>query len=307
MSEKYTIDLRILHALPASGKTTFAENLKKDFDEDCRIKRKDLNCFILNMDKISLESKDVEKSFKETLRKKVNITIPDVLILDGLFLTKDQMAKAIKLVMDEYEDDTDYKYGQKFVFKVTIESWNEDRESCLRNDILRRRDKRAATTIKNAVYDERFDKNDILNLLEDKYKERISSVKIKRHVVYSASDMEVYFAENDIFSNSKDKNKIYSSSWCGGGCYGNCWDDTLSPVSADDPPKYFEELVDVIDSLKTVKPISIKDYFRIMDECVKLDSEYESDYYGGGTTYYRYVLNLSDLYNFLEKNEFLES
>ncbi len=302
-----TIELRILHGLPASGKSTFAKNFKKEFDKENNIYKKDKYCFIVDVDKIFLENKeDLKENFLKTIRVTVNFTIPDVLIIDGLFLTNKDIAKAISLVMEEYLDDL----YQKYKFKIRIESWDEDRNLCIKNDILRNRKHKATTTIKNAVYEkvtkEQIEGNlkDILGNKYESYISKINSININKHSVYMPSNMELYFAESNIFPDNEE-NKIYSSSWCGGGSYGNCWDDTMSPVSAEDPPKYFEELADVIDSLKTVKPISIRDYFKIMDECVKIDEKFEADYYGGGTTYYRYVLNLNDLYDFLEKNNFL--
>ena len=303
LKQNFKIDLKILHGLPASGKSTFAKNFKEESEN-----KNNSLCIIADMDKVFAKSrneeKDIKEIFKEQYKKKVKYNVPDVLILDGLFLTNDSIAKAIALVMDYYKEERDVEY----TFDITIDSWDEDRKNCLRNDILRNREKNSTTTIVNAKF-EKANKEKILKLLNENYPEiqpeRITSIKKKGHSVYYASDMEIYFANNDVFVGDKD-NKIYSEQWCGGGSYGNCWDDTMYTISADTPPKYFEKLVDVIDSLKTSKPISIKDYFDIVDKCVEIEEKYERDYYGGGTTYYRYVADLKDVYNYLDENGFLE-
>lgn len=296
---KFPINIIILHGLPGSGKTTFAKNKLMNNDSS-----HNSYTYIDLDDTINDKSdKKIEDKIYGELRK-LGYKVPENIIIDGLLLTNNDIIKVIDIITS-YKNFADYiakeyyNRSEQFVFNIYIESWNKDIENCLKNDKLRHRHISAETTIKNAPF-EKVDKTKIKDTIIDS---RVKSIKINKHYVYIPSNMDVYYSDCYIFR--EPNNKVRSSSWSGGGSYGNCWNNEMSPVDPDEAPKYFAELLDITDSLKTKKPLSIRDYFNIMDKCVITKSKYESDYYGGGVTYYYYELDLADLYDYLLENEYI--
>ena len=289
-STKNIIELRILHGLPASGKSTWANQYKKENN------RRGYKVFVADTDLIA---KKKCEDFDDLLDDSINMynTHDFSLIIDGLFLTSNDIVNVINNTIKYFSNPNSYLKKYEFEFKIIVDTWNEDRETCLINDSLRNRDEKATTTIQNATF-EKIILKDIKSKLSDK---RIKSVTQNRHYVYSPSSSEIFFIKNHI-KNPGDENKIYGERWCTGGAYGNCWDDTMSPVTPDEPPKYFHRLVDILEDLEMKQPLTVRSYFEIMDKCVEIDSDYESDYYGGGSYYSQYVLDLTKFYDYLCEN-----
>ncbi len=90
--------------------------------------------------------------------------------------------------------------------------------------------------------------------------------------------------------------------WCLGGSYGNCWNDQMQHVSADDP----EELESLDNFIEAEFPeISFLQY-RKVQKCVKNETTCEGDYYGGSTEYQKIEITFSDLARVLVECELLE-
>jgi len=284
---KKKVELRILHALPASGKSSFAEQYKKE--HDCR----DYKVYVADVDKF-IKEKYEDETLSDLIDEVVSSYrhIDFSLIMDGLFLTNENIIDVINKSLEYFDDN--------YEIKIVIDTWVEDRDACLINDKLRNRSESAATTIKNAAF-EIVDLEKIKSNISDS---RIKSIKKNKHYVYSPTLSEVFFVEHNI-KKFGDENKIYGERWCTGGAYGNCWDSSMSPVSPSDPPKYFSKLVDILDNLKFKSPLSIHSYFDIMDECVDIVSTFEADYYGGGTYESQYVLDLTKFYDYLNEHDLI--
>lgn len=116
----------ILSGLPGSGKTYYANKLQQ--------KEKKERVFIFSQD---------EKIRWDTYYS--NVFQINTIIVDGLNLTNDSIIETIKDVKKNIRLPKDWNF--------TIVRWNEDRDTCLKND-KDRREKNSAKTIKNTIFEE---------------------------------------------------------------------------------------------------------------------------------------------------------
>ena len=263
------IKLEILMGLPGSGKTTFAQEKNKhgvcvvDLD-----KTKERLCYRKNLTLSSAVREGVSLS---------GCSYFDCILVDGLLLTQDDVVEVISGLRACYN-----------ISSITIHRWNEDRETCLKND-GGRREVKSATTILHAQYDD----IDVEKLREQLggYAEAIS---VKRHTVQLKEDWYRFFKG---VIGYVDDGKLRSEKWCTGGSYGSCWSNTLSPVSGEEPLEF-----DALDNLlEEIAPnITFLHYKKLRNECVKTEESYDRDYYGGGTHYLNWVCDLQQLYETLQ-------
>lgn len=277
------IKLHILMGLPGSGKTTFADELRQ------KLMTKGLknSCTILSIDEIR---SPVKYGKKVSLKEIINSEVPRVtyketkdIIVDGPIFTNEDLFNMISTIARSFHKVT-----------VTIYRWNEDRDTCLKND-GGRRELPSATTILHAEYEE----VDIAGLNEriKDYDAEIINVVEKRVILKDGWDR--YFRHMTYVSDDK---KLRSDRWCNGGSYGSCWSNSLSPVSPDDPLEF-----DALDELleKIAPNITFLHYKKIRSECVKTEETHERDYYGGGCSYLNWVCDLEKLYKLLEQQGYI--
>ena len=268
------VKLEILMGLPASGKTTFGEQEQK---------KNSYSLHLINMDDIREElyyEKDasIHRCIEKGMSNRKNRNINTIMV-DGLFLTNEHLKQVITAVADYYGE-----------VDVIIHRWEEDRETCVKND-GGRREAKSINTILNAKYEE-VD----IDALNDVIKEWDCKItKVVNHKVQLKEDWYRFFKGHTYFG--KD-GKLRSYKWITGGAYGNCWDNHLSPVTPDDPLEF-----DALDELleEVCPEITFLHYKKIRKNCVSTEESYESDYYGGGTNHMNWVCDLRELYNVLEE------
>ena len=265
---KNAVKLEILMGLPGSGKTTFATS------------KKGHGICIVDLDVVKSRlsyRKDltIESAVREGMAF-CNASYIDTIVVDGLLLTQKDIVSVITGLRC---------YNIK---SIVIHRWNEDRETCIKNDGGRRETK-SVTTILHAEYDE---------IDTDTLKEQIGGfdgeIKIKRHTVELKEDWYRFFKGTLGYV---DDGKLRSMKWCTGGTYGSCWSNTLSPVSGEDPLE-FEELDNLLEEI--APSITFLHYKKVRAQCVKTEESHERDYYGGGCSYLNWVCDLKQLYETLQ-------
>lgn len=277
--------LRITMGLPGSGKTDFAtKKVKEGNGYGYNSQRKvhiDFDLFTkrnISLDRIKTELNDYVKKdyFNE-------------IIVDGLFLTIDDVIKLIELI--------DKKYYTELT-DVCIEYWRENIEYCLHNDMYRRDGNDSSITIKNGKL-ERVT-NSSIKTIEDHFPLLVNKVKINYHNVIKIPEWKVF--ANKYSLHYDDDGKVKGSSWCLGGTWANCWGNSGS-VSSEPEPDGFDELDKILEDISP--NITFLQYKRIVSNVVLTDEYGDSDYYGGRTLYaYRYFY-VESLYNELKERELI--
>lgn len=267
--------LHITVGLPASGKTTWANEYRNN-------SRRGYIPYI-EVDEYINKSYHSCKTTEDVLKGRVGGG-SDETIIDGLFLTEDDVNKALKIIKDNKIE----------VRELVIHYWRPNREYCIWNDLYRR-DVNSAITIENAVIG---DFRDIKKLQQKNSNIKIS---IERHDVVKAEAYRLFAAKHDITLNTKGE--VKGDSWCTGGSWANCWGDS-GTVGGDKAP----EGMDVLDNLleKVCPSISFLQYKKIMNHCVYVDDYSDGDYYGGTTYHNQYVLMMSKLYDYLVDAELID-
>ena len=276
MSKINKIELDILMGLPASGKTTYAEkNVKPPLD------------YLIDFDEIReniwLRGKnlDIEKIIDIGMQRLCASSRKRIqrVVVDGLFLTNEHILQVIKNIAKYYNE-----------VNVVIHRWNEDRDTCLKND-GGRRENPSTNTILNAVYEE----VDVewLNSEIDDYQAAI--VNIVHHKVKLKEDWYCYF--RTYLSFEKD-GMLRSPTWVTGGIYGNCYDNHMEVVSAEDPLEFdaFDNLLEEI-----CPTITFLHYKKLRQYCVSIEDTREDDYYGGYTLKNNWVCDLQKMYERLSE------
>ena len=113
------------------------------------------------------------------------------------------------------------------------------------------------------------------------------------------SELDKFVKKLNIDTLYMEDYKIKMESWSLGGSYGSCWDDSMSTVSAEKQPdpNSFDELLEKLFG----EDLTVKKYKEIKSQCLSIGSEYEGDYYGGGTEESFYELDLKKLFEIYEE------
>ena len=258
-------ELHITVGLPASGKSTWANFKMNEWESLSRI----LRCS---------DRKDVKDTIKDIAW---SFDRDYYAILDGLFLTNDDVIKVLN-IFSEYRSEIEC---------VIINYWKEDRENCLTNDIGRRNEN-SKSVIKNAELE-------TMDLEYIKSNTKYTNIVISEMEVYKMTELDKFVKKLKIDTLYMQDYKIKMESWSLGGSYGSCWDDSMSAVSAEKQPEPngFDELLEKLFG----EDLSVKKYKEIKSQCLSIGSEYEGDYYGGGTEEAFYELDLKKLFEIYEE------
>ena len=260
------IDIELLIGLPGSGKSTYAKSQKSK------------NTLVICIDDERWHAKTIQDAIRSGI-KGINVNTKKI-ILDGLFLNEKEITDALTFIA-EYFDNV----------SVTIHWWNEDRDSCLKND-GGRRETSAANTILNAEY-----KKPNIEKLNEYLKDWDTHIN-EEFVYHNVQLKPDWFRHFRAHTYITEDNKLRSYKWCNGGSAGSCWDNYLIPVSAE-PPAKFTQLDNLLAEI--CPQITFLHYKIIQDECVYTEDSYQGDYYGGGCHYLNWVCDLEKLYEMIKK------
>lgn len=285
------VTIEMMIGLPASGKTTKANELAKGKSDTC----------VISIDDYKSLWGYSNKTQTEIIRKMVdhNSNNPAItnFIIDGLFLTNDVLIDGIIGAIQGLPP-----YLHDIQIKLKLHYWLEDRETCLKND-GGRRETSSSMTIQTAKYEEvdleRLNK-EVGKYAEECELELIPVTKCITHYVQLKPGWERYIKP---FVHIGKDEKLRSCKWCTGGTYGSCWSDVLSPASAEEPYE-FTELDNLLE--KICPTITFLQYKKIQQKCVSTEESREGDYYGGATYHLNWVCDLKELYNLLEEFGYLK-
>ena len=253
--------VHILMGLPGSGKSYWARNFKEsnkvlDIDNF----KKSSRCPTL----LAYLSRELA-NFNEV--SSYHQSYHTNLILDGLFLTSDDILPILNTLKDLTSIDN-----------VVIRFWEEDRELCKYNDIGRR-EKTSGHTISKAVL--KKPKAPTLN------KAFLQNITLESHIVVGKTAYEAFKETYTL------QDTTTSASWSTGGQHGNCWDASMSYSSGDDPVE-FTELDDLLIEIDLSMPFLI---YKKIKQLVTLKDWHVPEYYGGGCDYNQWEISTKDLYN----------
>ena len=281
MEKNKVINVDIMMGLPGSGKSTFAKEMME----------KDGNALIVDVDSQSENyGGNIYSGVCDCIHRHMYPRHRRV-ILDGLFLTTENLMSGIEATVTAIKKIRS-GWDKALTCNVTIHRWDEDRETCLKND-GGRREKSSAITILNAPYEEPC--IPVINEVTG-----IDNISIVRHKVVLKGDWELYYRKKDV--EAKD-GMLYSCWWITGGSYGNCYDDSHYSISSDEPLE-FTELHEFLEN--NYPMLSFSQYREISHECVSVETMEEGCYYGGSEESMRWVCNLEKMYKLLKGYGYIE-
>lgn len=272
--KKNDVTIEICMGLPGSGKTTWAKSRENrhtrvyHIDQMMDLKYHDYE--LRNKSKRSLYDGIVHNM--HYIEKGVK-----TVVLDGLFLTNGDVSDMICAICDCFNE-----------IKLDIHWWKEDRETCVKND-GGRREVSSVTTILHAPYE--YPDKELLDSVLNEV--GVSVNKIVEHEVFLKEDWKRFFRGKMYLS---EDGMLKGQRWSGGGSYGTCWHNGLTPVSAEEP-RNFDELDSLLEEI--CPNISFLHYKKIQSNCVTMEDYYDRDYYGGGITYHYWQCDLKKLYEAL--------
>lgn len=252
-----SVEVQILHGLPGSGKTYYSEKVAQE--------EKDKKVDITHLDDALIRGHILDWD-------------TDICILDGLFLTNEDIIAAIKRLEE-------YKLTK---LDITIVCWDKNRELCLKND-QSRREKSSKDTILRAP----FDDVDV----EWIEKETGYKVKIINKEVVLKPDYVVVAEKNNI--NGLIGDYLFSDSWVISGTtrsYDDNWKPVYHSISGGDEPSDFETLYSFIEALK---PDLTALQLRYIQKNLIEYEEYEDNDYYSSITYGRYKVDIKKLMSYL--------
>lgn len=273
------IHIEFLYGLPASGKTTWANEQTSCYSSwRSNMSHILVDEIVKNKDKkVSADSLIVKKIFCHTHGNEHRV------ILDGLFVSPEEIINLIEKINFFNETLT-----CKYQIIYSLHWWKENREACLVNDAARNREKKSSITIKNLEFKSPHC---------DKLYRYIPQKRIHKHEVYVCPNYKQWAEKNEA---PVDKDgKLTSQSWSLGGTYGSYNREGLGRVDPDPTPTAFKEFDDLL--LKACPSIGFMQYKKLYNETVTTDERHESDYYGGSVTHAFYVCDLKLLYELMNE------
>ena len=272
-------NLYILCGLPGSGKTTWAEEKKKEFKETNKCFHREPDFAIFYFDDFKTNTPDtLIYKLQDICNKKDNV------IFDGLFINQN----AIFNIVSE-----SYKLCNKKIKNIIIEYWEENKENCIINDMYRG-DEDSKLTINNLS----MGSINVDKLKEDLLKKfpsiGIESCTINYHKIAKKSIYQFY---KDKF---KIEDKVYSQKWI---ISGESWN--ISGESWREDPEESCAFIEFDNLLMKMCPNILyfegKQLYRLT---VSEEINEEHDYYSN-ITYGQYVCNIDKLIDYLIEKGYL--
>lgn len=266
----------IISGLPGSGKTSLAEKLSYDKYKSFAIGTQVIHTDNYNKDKYDDIFEYIKKEI--SLQSHYSYYKPSKTIIEGLFTTNehiiDVINKSIKNTTTKIEE-------------IKIIQFEENREQCIIND-KNRREKNSEIDIKNLPY-EKFD----IELI--KSKTEITNISLETAEVVTKNEIFIAAENEDITIRYEDSPYIYSDRWVVGGEWYNCWGDGGGVNS--ETPANFTNLDNLLNAM--CPNLSFLQYKKIWNQCVEIQEDSESGYYGSYEDYNQYKCNLNELYNIM--------
>lgn len=268
---KYHIsELNISVGLPASGKTTLFSKLSKGSH----------GSYYLGCDSYLKRSGYT----MERLLKDRAYSLRNVVYIDGLFLTKEDIKKVLDILVSE----------KIKIDKVIIHYFQGDKDTLKWNDIGRR-EQDSKITIDNANMDSIKDIMTISGDFKDiKFVNKIHSV-VKKEAWKTFSEIHNLFADEYGIAKGDD--------WSLGGTWCDCWGNS-GTCSPETPPEGVRLLDDLLE--KVAPTIPFLQYRKIMNECVSIREFSHGDWYGGTTYHNQHLIDIKKLYGYLVEKGFIE-
>jgi hypothetical protein len=273
--------------LPGSGKSFWASEKNEANNKSLGWSGRGKRLRVLDFDEVSTGKRKKEYLFESLAGYLKN---DDDAILDGLFLSYDDVSKALKEIKS-------YSIFYK-IDKVSIEWWQPMVEYCLYND-RGRRNESSEITIKNAKVD-KVD-SDFVSRLSDEFPELKGKIEYKFHMVEKKPKWKLFGHLHGI--RMDNDGKVEGPSWCLGGSWQNCWGRGGS-VAGDAEPSDFGEFDSLLE--KVCPNITFLQYKNISSRVMRTEEFGESDYYGGHTNHAKKYFYMNDLYEALVERNIID-
>lgn len=286
--------INIMYGLPGSGKTYYCSRMVND----------DKKAVCIHMDEVfkiwQMRKSKHTLELEEWLPDEINKCImcwpeAETLYLDGLCTTHECLKKMIKCVSNV----------MKGKCNITVHVWDENRELCMVNDGGRRRES-SFMSILHLPYDTLKTKEDVTaaagyvknftyNIHMHKVVEKPEWKQMFPTAREDLINFSLYSTKRSDYRSFSDSEKWYSARWCLGGESVSYTGDSYIIDAGEDT-----EINDVMDFLESIySNLTLRDFRKIMDECVTIKKEKESDYYGGTVVYARYAVDLPGVYEII--------
>lgn len=290
MIKMETIEKIILTVgLPGSGKTRFCENYLEN--------NKDKEVNHIEFDKYIEATYGKKLSFESILLKGMKEFFDEILLIDALLLTNNDVIKSINILKENLENIEN--------IDIEIHYWNLDRESCLHND-KERREKNSELTIKEALLEE-------LNIEEIKNATSLEKIVIFKHDVVRKSnlqlalDMTLTNSLNVDECNAENRKYLYSDKWLIEGTrryyVDSEWNQGYRNLDRENPILEFKEFDDIIENI--CPALTFIEYRELKRLTVDIEEIVENDYYTYAT-YERWRCDLYKLEEYLKSKNYLD-
>jgi hypothetical protein len=259
----------LLWGLPGSGKSFYANSLLGDSD---RYIPREQQYYKINIDQKVSQWKGklrIPKIAEETVS---GFYGNRYIILDGLITTNEGAKKFLDAIREMAPAKYDVEY--KVVW------WEKDIEACLHNDRGRRHID-SQQSIRHLPFE--IPSPEQLCIPADCIEKQTIVRKPMSHILVEEQlDMSV----ND--------GKLKSATWSLGGSSGDSSGSWHTPPDAQPSFKEFDELLE-----KICPTITFLQYKKLFAETVTTESQYHSDYYGGGERTANFICDVEKLYTLL--------
>ena len=292
------IEIRIGMGLPGSGKTTYFHTIAPEHGV---VTNEGVYKTTIDLDSIMMKGRGSgfgyvtiggKLSFEKLFNYATSLSCSDkkrIICIDSLCLTRETVKEYLTGLYKVSQDGFPCPYAGEY--HIIIDQWEENRDQCLDNDLLRDRDNKASYTIANAPY-EPFSSVEELQSLVDELGLKFASVELVNHKVAVPEEWQIKMERP---GKPQDARYMRSESWSLGGTWGS-YTGEISTVSPDDP-KENEELDKFLE--QHAPSITMLQYKRLVKECVELKTEEYNDYYGGTTHEQYWETDMQHVYELL--------